>query len=165
MSFSRGISEVAERSCAFVMTHVLAYMFTLESLIVSMGDETQQETYRSIRVPGMRADTLLVEKPNRSKRAIYHGRSPAERRKTRPSGFKARFSAAICVAASDAQGSNQSIESITCGSLVEFFDRKLQALLTMAIDNVPGMIFAITSLISSVWIRKPSNAPGFESLA
>lgn len=51
------------------------------------------------------------------------------------------------MAASDDVGSNQSMESITT-----------------AMVNVPGERRAMTSFISSVWIRRPSNAPGVDSL-
>lgn len=34
---------------------------------------------------------------------------------------------------------------------------------TTAMVRVPGVILAITSLISSVWIRSPSKAKGVES--
>ena len=32
-------------------------------------------------------------------------------------------------------------------------------------DNVPARILAMTSLISSVWIRRPSNAPDLDRRA
>lgn len=82
-------------SPTFVMTQVLAYMFT-----------------RSTHIPGSRAATLLTENASFSNTLTYHGFKPAERSKTLPFGFKARLSARTCVEASVEAGENQSIESM-----------------------------------------------------
>ena len=73
-----------------------------------------QQTHRSIHVPGNLAAVLRASKPNLSKTGVYHGLNPAERSKTRPPSFRARFSAAIWMAASGPCGLNQSIESMIC---------------------------------------------------
>ena len=99
-------------------------------------------------VPGVRWLALRTTKPCRSKMARYHGRRPAERSRSRPPSFRALFKVRICSAASDPCGSNQSIESMMT-----------------AMVSVPGLIRVTTSLMSSVWMRRPSNAPGRESLA
>ena len=100
-------------------------------------------TYRSTHSPGNLAPTLLAAKPNLSKTGIYQGLRPAERSKTRPASFNARLSAWIWISASSPAGSNQSIESMT-----------------MAMVRLWGATRAMTSLISSVWIRRFSKAPG-----
>lgn len=85
------------------MIHVDAYILTL-----------------STHVPGNLAATLLVENPSFSNTATYHGFKPAERSKTRPLGFKARFRARTWVLAAVLFGLNQSIESIICRGCISY---------------------------------------------
>lgn len=133
-------------SVALVMIQVLAYILTLRDKHVH--DTMKDGSYRSMQVPGNLAPTLLAMKPHLSNTGMYHGVRPAERSITRPPGFNARLRAWICVRASSPLGSNQSMLSITT-----------------AIVKVPLAMRLITSLISSVWIRRPSKAPGRESFA
>lgn len=98
-------------------------------------------------VPGFLSPTRRTEKPSDWKTSMYHGLMLAERNMTRPPILSAWFSATTCSSAAESLGSNQSMESMTT-----------------AMVRVLGVIRARTSLNSSVWIRRPSNALGRESL-
>ena len=124
--------------------------------------------YRSIQVPGILAPTLRTPNPLFSNTVIYQGLRPAERRRTLPPVFKARCSACTWVKACEPSGQNQSMLSMICFRWVSIGGGCRLFLgyfnLTTAWLRVPGAIRQITSWSSSVWIRSPSNAPGWESL-
>lgn len=134
---------------SFVQIHVDAYMLTLpyRQLVPPMSSGSLISTYRSIHAPGTRTATLLHAKPSLSKTVTYHGSRPALRSITLPLTFNALLSARICRTACFPSGGNQSMLSITT-----------------TIVSVPGRIRAMTSLISSVWMRSPLNAEDLLSL-
>lgn len=82
----------------------------------------------------------------------------------RPPFFKALLKVRAWAGAESSAGSNQSIESIIWCKVSMESPLSAILILTTAIVRVPGVIRLITSLISSVWMRRPSNAPGVESL-
>jgi len=114
--------------------------------ITSQKREKEGGTYRSIHAPGGNlAATRFATNPPSSKVFTYHGLSPALLTMTRPPTLSALFTARICVRAASPPGSNQSILSIST-----------------AIVSVSGAMRSNTSTNSSVWMRRPSNAPGEE---
>jgi len=118
----------------------------IKSTVLNMIQVLAYMFTRSKHVPGMRAPTLFAANPRLSKTGTYHGLKPADLKKTRPCSLSARLRALICRPASGPVGLNQSIESMIT-----------------AMVNVLGERREMTSLISSVWIRSPSNAPGFDN--
>ena len=141
---------------SFVQIHVEAYILTLHPTLANKehhhkGQGTEGErvvpTYRSMQLPGTLTATLLTLNPHSPNTRIYHGSSPALLSITLPFTLSARFNARICLSACVPVGGNQSIESMTT-----------------TIVRVPGRILAITSEISSVWMRSPLKAFGLESL-
>ncbi len=160
-------------SVFLVMIHVEAYMFTLHSSVNSHHTSDAaatgvKKTHRSIQVPGRRAAARWARNPSFSNTETYHGRKPADRSKTLPPSFSAWLRASTCMAAASPWGSNQSMESMIWHIHIShhvYPSSYRQRPLTTAIVKVAGLIRAMTSLISSVCMRRPENASGRESLA
>jgi hypothetical protein len=116
-----GMIGLSEMFVFFVQIQAEAYMFTLDQIsIIHIKEVTATVgiTHRSIHFPESRCPTHFASKPLCSKMFVYHGRSAAERNRTRPPSFSTLFSDTICsrAAPSASVGSNQSIESMSCGN-------------------------------------------------
>ena len=153
---------LAVNSAVFVQSHVLAYIFTLDKNLVrsvpynvhvqepSFTTEERVLTHRSMHFPSSLRPTQSHLNPLSAKLLTYHGFNAAERNNTRPPMRSTLFRARTCSFAAGwcGSGSNQSIESMR-----------------MAILSVDGVMRAMTSIIASVCMRRPSKAVGLESLA
>ena len=148
--------------CDLVQTQVEAYILTLVDLVGRVHMRPDQ-TYRSMHVPGTLFPTQEQAKLFASKASMYHGLIAAERSRTRPPNLSTLYNAITCSLAAELAGSNQSMESMTCAISIGMVKRG--RLLTTAMVRVSWAILAITSLISSVCMRRPSKAPGLDSLA
>lgn len=85
----------------------------LDSIIGLSIHHGGRDTYRSMQEPEKRAPTRRHLKPFCSKSLMYQGSMLAERRRIRPSSFRAWLNFSACAEASVLSGSNQSIESMT----------------------------------------------------
>lgn len=130
-----------------------------------LHDGENGETYRSIHFPSTLNPTRFGSKPHCSKRSVYHGRRAADRKKTRPPSLSTLLRARTCETAACvvSAGSNQSIESMSCGCVSVLVWSVDQCWLTMAMVKVDGVMREMTSMISSVWMRRLSNVPFLDS--
>lgn len=154
-------------SSALVQTHVDAYILTLFSQSTVLASRKRGLPYRSTQEPGTLTLALRALKPCFSKTVVYHGLRPADRSSTRPPSLRATLSALTCVSASEAPGENQSMLSMIwlnrSATSNENSRDDSDGLLTTAMVNVPGDMRFNVSLTQSVWMRKPSKAPGRDS--
>ena len=117
-------------------------------------------------VPGNLAPTLFAANPALSKIEIYHGLNPADLKRILPFIFRILFKERACTSASSLLGSNQSMLSIICRHVsIRSSLSHSKKLPTTAWFTESGAMRAITFWTSSVCMRSPSNASGFESLA